>query len=201
MTGPSNSSQILRKQLRERRRALTPQQQTQAARNLYKQLAHHPLFTKAHHIAFYLANDGEIDPKLLIAFAKRYKKTIYLPVLPKWPKFSMLFQAITPNTQWTENQYHIKEPKANRKKQVSAKQLDLILMPLVGFDEFGGRLGMGAGYYDRHLAYLNHRKHWQQPQLIGLAHDCQKVAKLQLNSWDIPLLAIVTDQAWYFAKH
>lgn len=112
----------------------------------------------------------------------------------------MCFQAIDENTRWTTNKYKIREPKKDIMKQVTAKQLDIIFTPLVGFDEQGSRIGMGAGYYDRHLAYLKIRNFWLKPKLIGLAHECQKVAKLQLNSWDIPMLAIVTDKNWYFAS-
>lgn len=59
----------LRRLLRQVRRALTPAQQRQAARGLYKQLAQHPLFRRARHIALYLPNDGEIDPRLLLRAA------------------------------------------------------------------------------------------------------------------------------------
>lgn len=56
----------LRRLLRQARRALTPAQQRQAAHGLFKQLAQHPLFRRAQHIALYLPNDGEIDPRLLL---------------------------------------------------------------------------------------------------------------------------------------
>lgn len=197
----ANPFQSLRKELRQQRRALTPQQQVIAAKNLYKQVIHNRLFRNAKHIAFYIANDGEIDPYLLLTAAQRYKKKIYLPVIHHWPKNTMSFQIITTDTRWIFNKYKIKEPKSDKTKQVTAKQLDLIFMPLVGFDEQGNRLGMGAGYYDRHLAYLKFRNHWQTPKLIGLAHECQKVTKLSVNSWDIPLFATVTDKAWYLATY
>ncbi len=71
--------------------------------------------------------------------------------------------------------------------------LDIILLPLVGFDRYGNRLGMGGGFYDRTLARLNHCD-MKRPLLIGLAHHCQEVEQLQTQSWDIPLDIIATDK-------
>ena len=75
--------------------------------------------------------------------------------------------------------------------------LDLILLPLVGFDLKGNRLGMGGGYYDRTLSYLRHRRFWIKPRLVGVAHECQKVDSLIARPWDIPLDAVVTETAFY----
>ena len=72
-----------------------------------------------------------------------------------------------------------------------------MLLPLVGFDDRGGRLGMGGGFYDRSLAYLRMRKNRHMPTLLGLAHECQRVDELAMASWDVPLRATVTDRAWY----
>lgn len=199
ITAATLSPQALRRLLRSRRRALTPLQQQIAAHNLYKQIVRHPLFRKAQHIGLYLANDGEIDPKQLLKAAQRLKKTIYLPVLQRWPRYAMAFQAITASTRWTRNRFNIKQPVANIKQQAHPIKLDIVLMPLVGFDETGGRLGMGGGFYDRYFSYLKNRQYWHKPYLLGLAHECQKVDKLPLNSWDIKVHAIVTDHRWYLA--
>ena len=69
-------------------------------------------------------------------------------------------------------------------------------MPLVAFDKQGNRLGMGGGFYDRTLARL-HEQNWQKPQLIGLAHECQKVDALPIESWDVPLKTIITPDKTY----
>jgi 5-formyltetrahydrofolate cyclo-ligase len=69
-----------------------------------------------------------------------------------------------------------------------------VLLPLVAFDPQGGRLGMGGGYYDRTFAFLNGQKGGQKPKLIGLAHHFQQIPKLPIESWDVPLNAIVTDE-------
>lgn len=184
----------LRRQLRHARRALTPLQQRMASLQLVRQLAQHPLYRRSQHIAFYLANDGEIDPRLLMQHAQRLGKQCYLPVLSEWPANRMHFQRLISQQRWVTNRFGIREPMLNRRLQARPWRLDLILMPLVGFDENGNRLGMGGGFYDRTFAYRQHRQHWQGPRLLGLAHDCQKVSQLPTAPWDIPLDGIVSDR-------
>lgn len=187
----------LRRKLREARRALSPAEQRLAARRLYRQLAQHPLFRRARHIALYLPNDGEIDPRPLLREAQRRGKATYLPVLNPWPRTRMVFQQVSAGEQLKPNRFGIAEPRHCTQRQRAAWTLDLLLMPLVGFDESGGRLGMGGGFYDRSLAYRARRKKSHKPTLLGLAHECQKVDRLPLASWDVPLQATVTDRRWY----
>ncbi|ANF27911.1 5-formyltetrahydrofolate cyclo-ligase [Stutzerimonas stutzeri] len=191
------SRPALRRQLRQARRQLSPTQQRRAARNLYRQLAQHPIFRRARHIAFYLPNDGEIDPRPLMLEAQRRGKATYLPVLNAWPRTRMVFQRLMPNERLGPNRFGIAEPAFRPNRQRRIWTLDLVLMPLVGFDEDGGRLGMGGGFYDRSLAYRGRRKNGHKPTLLGLAHECQKVDRLPLEPWDVSLQATVTDQSWY----
>ncbi|MBT2296905.1 5-formyltetrahydrofolate cyclo-ligase [Pseudomonas fluorescens] len=189
----------LRRLLRQARRALTPAQQREAARGLYRQLAQHPLFRRARHIALYLPNDGEIDPRLLLRAAQRRGKATYLPVLSPWPQTKMVFQRIRPGEKLRPNRFRILEPRMNIARQRKVWTLDLVLLPLVGFDDTGGRLGMGGGFYDRSLGYLARRQQWRKPTLLGLAHECQKVERLAQASWDVPLQGTVSDRHWYIA--
>jgi 5-formyltetrahydrofolate cyclo-ligase len=198
MTNPAPlSRQQLRTQLRKARRALNLSQQRQAARGLYRQLAQHPLFRRARHIALYLPNDGEIDPRLILRAAQRRGKKTYLPVLSAWPRTKMVFQQVRHGEKFRPNRFRIPEPHINAAKQRTIWALDLIFLPLVGFDDAGGRLGMGGGFYDRSLAYQARRKAWQKHVLLGLAHECQKVERLAQASWDVPLHGTVTDKRWY----
>lgn len=191
------SRAALRRQLRQARRQLSPLQQKRAARALYRQLAQHPLFRRARHIALYLPNDGEIDPRPLLHEAQRRGKTCYLPVLHRWPCTRMDFQRVQPHEALVRNRFRIEEPQPRATRQRRPWALDLILLPLVGFDEHGGRLGMGGGFYDRSLAYRQVRKNWHKPTLLGLAHECQKVDRLTLASWDVGLQGVVTERRWY----
>lgn len=187
----------LRRLLRQKRRALPAGAQRQAARGLYRQLAQQPQFRRARHIALYLPNDGEIDPRPLLREAQRRGKHTYLPVLSAWPRTKMVFQRVTRHEKLASNRFRILEPRPQPARQRKIWALDLVLLPLVGFDDRGGRLGMGGGFYDRSLAYLRQRKNWHKPTLMGLAHECQRVDALAMASWDVPLQATVTDKTWY----
>ncbi|MEE4075353.1 5-formyltetrahydrofolate cyclo-ligase [Pseudomonas viridiflava] len=199
-SAPSLSRPQLRRQLRKARRSLTRSQQREAARGLYRQLAQHPLFRRARHVSLYLPMDGEIDPRLLLRAAQRRGKATYLPVLNAWPRTRMVFQRVRPGEKFKPNRFRIPEPRINRAKQRRIWALDLVLMPLVGFDDKGGRLGMGGGFYDRSLAYRARRSTWRKPVLLGLAHECQKVERLAQASWDVPLQGTVSDKRWYLAQ-
>ncbi len=93
------------------------------------------------------------------------------------------------------NRFGIPEPQARHgahpARRLPAWALDLILLPLVGFDDDGQRMGMGGGFYDRTLAFT--RRPGPRPHLIGLAHECQRVESLPVAPWDVPLDAIVSD--------
>lgn len=189
----------LRRLLRKTRRSLSRAAQRKAAEGLYRQLAQNPLFRRARHVSLYLPMDGEIDPRLLMREAQRRGKKTYLPVLSPWPRTRMVFQRIRPGDRLKPNRFRIPEPHINLRQQRRIWALDLILMPLVGFDDQGGRLGMGGGFYDRSLAYRARRGAWQKPVLLGLAHECQRVEKLAIASWDVPLQGTVSDKRWYIA--
>lgn len=67
-------------------------------------------------------------------------------------------------------------------------QPDVMLLPLLGFDRHGTRLGYGGGYYDRTLAALP-----QRPRLIGFAFACQEFDHIPRDSHDVPLDGVVTE--------
>ncbi|PMR74674.1 5-formyltetrahydrofolate cyclo-ligase [Billgrantia endophytica] len=185
----------LRQELRRRRRALTPNQQRNAARALCRRLRQLPEIRRARRVALYLPNDGEIDPSPLIAWLKDRSVRIYLPVLKPLSSNSLWFVHYHRGTPMVRNRFGIPEPDtqhgAHRARRLPTWALDLILLPLVGFDDQGQRMGMGGGFYDRSLAFT--RRPGPRPRLLGLAHECQRVEQLPVAPWDVPLDAIVSD--------
>lgn len=188
--------QQLRQQMRLQRRALTPLQQRQAADRLCRQLSRHPEFIRAERLAFYLASDGEISPQPLIELALSMGKQCYLPVLHPIRHNRLWFVRFRPGCRMQRNRFGIEEPHDKLNPRVPAWSLDLVLLPLVAFDPQGGRLGMGGGFYDRSFAFKT-RQTRRSPILIGLAHELQKVERLALASWDIPLAGVATDRRIY----
>ena len=186
-----DSRQALRQQLRQRRRSLSPSQQTVAAKAMCQRLVRTPLFRRSRRIAVYVANDGEIDPNKVIEAIWASGKQCFLPRLDLRKARPLKFYPYQSGTRLIRNRLGIPEPCNGR--ATPPQHLDLVLMPLVGFDCNGGRLGMGGGFYDRTFAFKQ-RQAWRKPFLVGLAHECQQVERLELSSWDIPMSMIVTDR-------
>ncbi|MGL5101184.1 MAG: 5-formyltetrahydrofolate cyclo-ligase [Plesiomonas sp.] len=194
--------QHLRQQIRTQRQQLSPAQQHIAAETLALKALKHPFFRDAQQIALYLAVDGELNTLPLIHALWQCNKQVYLPVLHPFSAGNLLFLAYRPNTNMTLNRYNIAEPRLDVRDLIPASALDLICTPLVAFDDHGHRLGMGGGFYDRTLAAFMPTKMAVSPpkipQIIGLAHDCQRVNAVPQEAWDIPLQAILTPQQQWF---
>lgn len=189
----------MRHHLRARRRQLSPRQQQLAAIRLARTLNRQQTICKARHVAVYLPNDGEIDPSVFVRQARKRGVRFYLPVLHPVHPGQLTFQPWQPDTRLRPNRFGIPEPRFRSNRVRPPWTLDLVLLPLVGFDTEGGRLGMGGGFYDRTFAFIRQRP-CPAPQLLGLAHDIQKVEKLPVESWDIPLDGIATDCRFYRAR-
>lgn len=184
----------LRRALRLARRAVTPDAQQTAAARVAARIVALPAYAAACTIAVYLARDGELDPAPLAARARTDGKALLLPVLAPGAG-AMTFAEWPEDAALLPNRYGIPEPVGTAHRPAAA--LDLVLTPLVGFDVCGGRLGMGGGYYDRTFAFLLGAPRPARPCLLGLAHACQRVARLDARPWDVPLDAVVTDDGVY----
>ena len=188
----------LRQQIRNQRRALSDSEREQAAFLLCERISQSRIYQHSKHIAFYLPNDGEMDLTLLIQHAWNQGKHCYLPVLAEPNTQRLWFIPYTPESKLQPNRFGIPEPVHSNSLRIrKTLSLDLILMPLVAFDEQCNRVGMGGGFYDRTLAFLRQRKYWHKPNLLGIAYEFQKHQGLKPNPWDIPLQSVVTEQQFY----
>lgn len=193
----SSDSRSIRALINRQRRELDDHARRHAALNLARQLARHPRFIHARRIAAYLAVNGEISLQAVIDMALAMNKEVYLPVLLPFMAGRLWFARYRHGDILIRNRYGIPEPRCNHRNMISTQALDLVLTPLVAFDEQRNRLGMGGGYYDRSFAFLLRRRHWKKPYMLGVAHDFQRVRRLQPQPWDVPLDGVVTDTNFY----
>jgi 5-formyltetrahydrofolate cyclo-ligase len=181
----------LRSQIRKARRSLSPIEQKRASLQLQRQLSQNPSFKYAKRIALYLPNDGEVDTQLAIKQAWRYGQAVYLPVLDPIRKGFLWFVEYKADSIMRTNRFGIAEPDPRFNRRMPAKFIQAVGLPLVAFDNQGNRLGMGGGFYDRSFEFC--RQPGTKPKLFGLAHQCQQVDTLPIESWDIQLVGIIAN--------
>ena len=198
------AKRALRRDLRAARRAVGGRAAQAAAEAVARRVTRLPAWRRARRIGLFLPGDGEIDTRPLIREARAAGKQVCLPVLipPSGQRGRravltagrLRFRLTMPGTPVRRGALWVLEPVRQAAPDVALNRLDLLLLPLVGFDAEGRRLGMGGGFYDRTLAG---RGRFRRPRLIGIAHACQQVARLPEDPWDQRLEACVTDtQTW-----
>jgi 5-formyltetrahydrofolate cyclo-ligase len=178
----------LRRDLRERRRALAPAQRIAAAERLADRLLALPFAPEAGYVAGYWAMDGEIG---LHAWQLRLPRAVSycLPVLHAGKR--LRFAPWRPGETLVANRFGIPEPDVDAAALLEAEAMAMAVLPLVGFDATGQRLGSGGGWYDRSFAFR--RTRGAPPWLVGAAFSVQRLDALDAQPWDVPLDAVCSD--------
>jgi 5-formyltetrahydrofolate cyclo-ligase len=118
----------------------------------------------------------------------RAGKKCYLPVIDQQVLQFALYEV---NDALVGNQHQILEP-VSRANVIDAGKLDLVMLPMIAFDNEGHRLGTVGGYYDRTFAFLRSREN-SKPFMLGLAFDCQQAEQLPVDEWDVRLDGVLTE--------
>lgn len=177
----------IRKRLRTQRAELSIESFNSMSSAIAKTVRKSNAFKNAQRIGFYHSVRGEADPVSL----KTSDKHFFLPVLSRDLTEGLVFIELNDNTQFENNKFSIPEPIYDEEKIVPASSLDLVIVPLLGFDKSGNRLGMGGGFYDRCFAFKKQQN--TKPLLMGYAYDFQEVDSLSPESWDVGLDMIATE--------
>lgn len=189
---PGHSKSSLRADLRNKRLALPAAVRTgydQAIRRHLLQLIND---RAPRSIAAFWPFNGEPDVTPLFEPLQDAGCELALPVISGGGDHGMQFHAWQRELGLVKNRYGIPEPRETA--LVAVQDIDLLLMPLVGYDRRGNRLGMGGGYYDRHLELLRDS---EQPLRVGVAYSLQEIDTLDNKTWDIPLHGIVNERGWF----
>lgn len=145
----------------------------------------------------YSATDAELDLSSATQELRSLGWRTFLPVLGA--ERQMDFAEWETEEQLEPNKFGILQP-SEPSELMSASQMDLLVVPCVGLDAAGNRLGFGAGFYDRALEGV-HRTHTQssgrtqnrRPLLIGCVFDIQIVEDLRAEPWDVPMHYVLSE--------
>lgn len=179
----------LRQSLLQARQQLTSAERQAAAHAAATHLRTMPLFHSSQHIACYYPLPHEFDTRPMIEAIWQARKICYLPILSA--QKTLAFARYQAHDLLVKNSHHIFEPAQPLK--IPLEQLDLVLVPLVGFDLSGHRLGMGGGYYDKTFATTAHCP------LFGVGFELQGCESIPVDGWDISLQGIVTERRVIYA--
>jgi 5-formyltetrahydrofolate cyclo-ligase len=178
----------LRQRIRAERRALPPATRAAADRAIAAHVRALDVFRRARRIAVFLAFDGEPSLRRVIDDAARAGKRVYAPIITRR---AMTFAELDHGERLGTNFFGILEP--DPEKRIDPRRLDLVLTPLVAFDDRGVRIGVGRGYYDRCFRFLHARSAWHRPKLLGIAYELQHVHSIAPEPWDVPLWGAITE--------
>ncbi len=182
-----------RRQLRALRRAIPRAQREAAARRAAAAALRLCLAVRARRVGVYLDCGSELPTSALIRRLRAHGIAVAAPRIGRGHR--MQFVRLGPSVRLRRNAHGIAEPLAAR--PVRAAELDVILLPLLGYDAAGNRLGAGGGYYDRLFARL---PDWR-PLRFGLAFAVQGVRQLPTLPYDRPLHGVITERGITRFRH
>ena len=176
--------------MRSARRALTTDEHRRCSYRAAAAILREASFRCGARVAVYLPFDGETNTAALLAAAARRGVRLYAPVVVDLRHRRLRFLPLSGKTR--RGVYGIAIPRRNG-RALGPRWFDMIVVPLVGVDRDGRRLGMGGGFYDRALAFRRGRLHWRGPRLVGLCFDCQMADSVCADPWDLRLDSVATE--------
>lgn len=183
----------LRQQLRRERRAIPLARRRAAAVAVARRLARDPLIKPGARIGIYLAMRDELDLHVFIKIAQQRRCQLFVPHVTHLRRRQMRFYRLHPDSRLQVHRWGMPQLRVVR-QPIASSMLDVVLVPLLGFDARGNRLGMGAGFYDRHFARLQRSTRWRRPRLMGVAYACQELPALLNQKHDVKLDYLVTER-------
>ena len=184
----ANVKTIYRQSILQGRAALNASDITQLSESILK-LAHKGLdISTCEALGGYFAANNEVSIEAIIKTRLQKKLTTTFPVISSNQSMAM----VNPENlkKLSKNKFNILEPVSGN--EVLPMEHDMIIVPTVGVDKNGFRVGYGGGYYDRLLKPILDRKN--RPLIIGLVYDFQLIDDLINEEHDIKLDVVVTEK-------
>ncbi|MBQ9044928.1 MAG: 5-formyltetrahydrofolate cyclo-ligase [Oscillospiraceae bacterium] len=182
---PAVIKRFQRRQALASRDALSPETRANASASLCVNILASPLYQRSKSIFLFRAFGSEADLSAVAAQAEADGKRVCWPCCLSKTEMG----AFVPHDErsWKTGAFGIREPDPERSDRIDPCEIDLVLCPCAGFDRFGGRIGMGAGYYDRFLPQC------ARAVFLLTAFEAQRTARVYTESTDIPIPYLVTE--------
>jgi 5-formyltetrahydrofolate cyclo-ligase len=178
----------VRKILRQKKEAMLPEERLSKSQRICRHLMN--VISDGETVMVFTSKEKEVNTRPLIMALFGQGNPVVVPIIVKEDyslRLSYLrdFSALVPST------FGVPEP-IGSEIPAAADDIDTIILPMLGFDRTGGRIGYGAGYYDRFLS--------KNPGLrkIGIAFACQEVDNLPVDENDIRMDAIITEDGMVY---
>jgi 5-formyltetrahydrofolate cyclo-ligase len=176
----------IRKKLIEMRKNLDKKEIFKKSNQIKKRLYDMNEFKQSKSILFYVSYDNEVYTHDMIKEGISKKIDIIIPVIDKKDS-SLILSKLVNWANLKTGSYGILEKSKDNIKEYPLENVDLIIVPGIGFDESGNRIGHGKGYYDNLLKKSAKAYH------IGLAFEKQIINKIPIDNHDIPLHKVITE--------
>ena len=183
---------LIRQENKKKLRNLPQNNCVTATQKITPKIIKHVLFSNSQNIACYVPIENEINVWAIIKTIWQLQKNCYLPAIHPKIKNQLQFVKFNERDKLTIEKYKIPQPKICQNKIIASQDLDLVIVPLIGFNTDGFRIGRGAGYYDRAFAFKQQQQNPNtKPYLLGVGYKWQQV-KFTPNSWDIAMNEVIT---------
>jgi 5-formyltetrahydrofolate cyclo-ligase len=183
----------LRKRFRRERARLDCEQRQAWDSAINSRLLDYARRERPHVVAAFVAFDGEPELAPALSQLQRLDVRLALPVIRDAPgRADICFRQWSPGSEMQPNRYGIPEPVGTL--DIHMGEIDLVLVPLVAWDANGGRLGMGASFYDRLFQPLASQR---RPFRLGVAYQLQQVDRIPLDPWDVRLHGVLTENGCF----
>ncbi|MCY6356491.1 5-formyltetrahydrofolate cyclo-ligase [Clostridium sp. ZS2-4] len=180
------SKKEIREYINEKRLLLKAEEKLEFDTLIFNKLINSKEYIDSKHIFTYVSFNNEVDTQRFIQHALQDDKCVYVPKVISKQKGMKAIQIKSVN-ELKKGMYGIWEP-ASFEFSVDEQVIDLVVVPGIAFDIFGGRVGYGGGFYDRFLKKLN-----SNAVKLALAYDFQVMDKVPVEIHDVFIDRIITN--------
>ncbi len=177
----------IRKEILRILRGQTHKERKELSRKIQEELVSSPEYKKAMTIMVYVSLPTEVGTETIIGKGLETGKKVVVPFIEKGSN-EITAAELKSITELVKGPFGIKQPKEDAVREVSLKEIELVVIPGIAFDRKNMRLGRGKGYYDRFLS----KPDLSSARTIGLAFNCQIVDALPQDPHDIPVKKVIS---------